>query len=169
MYIAASPSLHPRDDPVDYDYRKQMYAVVFIHLILWALAWTFAYVVRVKKHLPGDGAVTSPTNADGTIPTAGSHKGRFASAVSFVGAENAERVARMTFILALANAVLVAELLFNTSKATAGLQWLFMVISVVHVLAVTFTRHPYVPLGFGVLTFAISIVIFALAFRSPTE
>ncbi|KAJ3018967.1 hypothetical protein HKX48_002518 [Thoreauomyces humboldtii] len=154
-----------RSDPVEYKWRKQMFIVVFIHLVLWAICWIFAYAVRVRKVTPTHHDLPAPGTAGNgaTTTTTGNNT---AAHSRFIGAENAERVARMTFILALASTFMVSDLPYNNSRATAGLLWAFMALSVIHVAAVIFTRHAYFPLGFGILTFAIPIVIFALAFRS---
>ncbi|KAI8588596.1 hypothetical protein BDZ88DRAFT_507862 [Geranomyces variabilis] len=147
-------------DATGYDYRKQMFIVVYIHLLVWAIAWTFAYAIRIRKVTPTTTELpTNTTTATGTAHTGAPAHSRF------IGAENAERVARMAFILAGFSTFMVSDLPYSNSKATAALMWVLTAITVLHVAAVLFTRHPYYPLGFGLLTFAIPIVIFALAFR----
>ncbi|KAI8921312.1 hypothetical protein DFJ77DRAFT_545844 [Powellomyces hirtus] len=154
-------------DEVKFTYRKQMFIVVFIHLVLWALCWIFAYAIRIKKVVPTTDLPMTTANGANTA-----HSGNVTTATHnslasrFIGAENAERVARMTFILAGLATFMVTELPYNNSRATAALMWVFMIVTVFHVAAVLFTRHPYFPLGFGVLTFMIPIVVFALAFRT---
>ncbi|KAJ3159417.1 hypothetical protein HDU86_001735 [Geranomyces michiganensis] len=144
-----------------------MFVAVFIHLIVWALAWIFAYAIRIKKVTPEHDTLPTTGGAAGTTTTAttttAGHHGHHAR---FIGAENAERVARMAFILAGFSTFMVSDLPYSNSRATAALMWVLVALTVLHIAAVLFTRHPYFPLGFGLLTFAVPIVIFALAFRS---
>lgn len=75
----------------------------------------------------------------------------------------------MTFILSLAAATINVALAgagkYGPSHSTSGLLWAFMALTIIHILAVIFIRHQYVPLAFGALQFIFIIIIFGLAFR----
>ncbi|KAJ3021499.1 hypothetical protein HKX48_008356 [Thoreauomyces humboldtii] len=152
-------------DPVAYKYRKEMFAVCFVHLVLWAVTWMHAWHYRTRK----TGVATHeslPTN-NGVDNSANGLKHPNNRAA---GAENAEQVARLTFILAIASTFAVSDLPFSNSRATAALLFVFMAVTVFHVItAIIFPRHRFFPLGFGIITFGIPIVLFGLAFRSTNE
>ncbi|KND04884.1 uncharacterized protein SPPG_00581 [Spizellomyces punctatus DAOM BR117] len=145
------------------DYRRQMWVVVYIHLFLWALCWVLAYIYRNNGKVRGDlpAPATAPTDTAPTTGKAGPNK----LGLIHGGAENAERVARMTLILALVATILVNALSGGT-RSTSALLWTFMCISVLHILAVALVRHSAVPLTFAAISFILIIIIAGLGFRT---
>ncbi|KAI9102729.1 hypothetical protein DFS34DRAFT_407097 [Phlyctochytrium arcticum] len=157
-----------------FKYAREQYIVVYIHLFLWALCWTLAYVYRNNGRVNNASSVNNVNNtpvvkdelpAPATATTTTTTTAASLKSLHLVpgAAENAERIARMTLLQALVCSIISG--VYGPTRSTSGLLWFFMCLSVVHVLAVAFVRHRAVPLAFGALSFVIVIIIAGLGFR----
>ncbi|KAJ3039691.1 hypothetical protein HK097_002763 [Rhizophlyctis rosea] len=139
-------------------YIKQMWIATFILLVLWALSYIVTSFLRGKRVPSKRGSETGVGVSDVSTREHPFHW----------RAADGSRVALATFLMLFA-ATEVTERGYGPTKATIILAWIFFVISVIHIVLATATRHAIAHTGIGFVQFALIIAIFALAFREQDD